>query len=202
MDRVATLVSAALTASTLFANLVSASGQNGTIPMQLRLAYAGSTGMVVSWNTYSQLSHPTVRYGRDPEHLNRVASSDVSVTYPTSTTYNNHVSIAHLEPNTLYYYQPYDSNSSVPYTFKTSRHAGDKTPYSIAVAVDMGLMGPRGLTTTVGAGTGHPLGPHDNNTMQSLQAQGADTDFLWHRKFFLSELCDGIRLLTWFPYSG
>ncbi|KAJ6003977.1 hypothetical protein N7522_005622 [Penicillium canescens] len=180
MDRVVTLVSAALTASTLFADLVSASGQNGTIPMQLRLAYAGSTGMVVSWNTYSQLSLPTVRYGRDPEHLNRVASSNVSVTYPTSTTYNNHVSIADLKPNTLYYYQPYDSNSSVPYTFKTSRHAGDKTPYSIAVAIDMGLMGPRGLTTTVGAGAGHPLGPNDNNTMQSLQAQGADTDFLWH----------------------
>lgn len=201
MDRVVTLVSAALTASALLANLVSASGQNDTIPMQLRLAYAGTTGMVVSWNTYSQLSHPTVHYGLDPKHLDRIAFSNISVTYPTSTTYNNHVSIADLEPNTLYYYQPYGSNSSAPYTFTTSRRAGDKTPYSIAVAIDMGLMGPQGLTTTVGAGAGNPLGPHDNNTLQSLQVQGAGTDFLWHRKYFLSEQCDGIILLMWFPYS-
>lgn len=72
--------------------------------MQLRLAYAGPTGMVVSWNTYSKLERPTVRYGRTPWALTHSASSNISITYPTSTTYNNHVKITGLEPNTLYYY--------------------------------------------------------------------------------------------------
>lgn len=72
--------------------------------MQHRLAYAGDTGMHVSWNTYSQLSKPTVRYGTSPHNLNMEASSNISVTYQTSTTYNNHVKITGLEPDTLYYY--------------------------------------------------------------------------------------------------
>jgi hypothetical protein len=114
--------------------------------------------------------------------LNQVATSKVSTTYHTSTTYNNHVALHDLQPDTIYYFQPEFSNSSTPYSFKTSREKGDQTPYSIAVAVDMGLMGPRGLTTHVGNGASNPLKPGDNNTVQSLQAQGADTDFLWHRK--------------------
>lgn len=65
----------------------------------------------------------------------------------------------------------------------SSRPMGDQTPYSVAVAIDMGVMGPEGLTTHVGKGADHPLKPGDNNTMQSLQAQGANTDFLWHRMF-------------------
>ncbi len=36
---------------------------NGTTPMQIRLAYAGPTGMMVSWNTYEKLANPTVYYG-------------------------------------------------------------------------------------------------------------------------------------------
>ncbi len=36
---------------------------NGTTPMQIRLAYAGPTGMMVSWNTYEKLTNPTVYYG-------------------------------------------------------------------------------------------------------------------------------------------
>ena len=31
-------------------------------PFQHRLAYAGDTGMVVSWNTYQQLEAPWVQY--------------------------------------------------------------------------------------------------------------------------------------------
>lgn len=181
MGHFLTFISAALTAAALFTGHANAVN-NGTTPMQLRLAYAGPTGMVVSWNTYSKLEQPTVRYGLSPWALTNTASSDVSITYNTSTTYNNHVKITGLEPNTLYYYQPQNSNSSTPYTFRTSRPAGDGTPYSIAVAVDMGLMGPDGLTTHVGKGASHPLGPNDNNTIQSLQEQGKDTEFLWHRK--------------------
>ncbi len=75
--------------------------ETAVMPMQIRLAYAGPTAMYVSWNTYSQISHPTVRFGRFSWALDRTASSDVSVTYPTSTTYNNHVKITGLEPGTV-----------------------------------------------------------------------------------------------------
>lgn len=35
-----------------------------TTPMQVRLAYAGPTGMTVSWNTFCQIQQPTVNYGQ------------------------------------------------------------------------------------------------------------------------------------------
>ncbi|KAJ5639550.1 Metallo-dependent phosphatase-like protein [Penicillium longicatenatum] len=182
MDRFATLVSAALTAFALFSTSEAACSprKNDTCPMQVRSAYAGPEGMVVSWNTYSRLSDPFVRYGKSPHHMDKVAVSEVSVTYPTSTTYNNHVSIKDLEPNTVYYYVPVDGKEQTPFKFKTSRSAGDKSPYSIAVVVDLGLIGPDGLTTHVGTGAANPLKPGDKNTIQSLEAQGAETEFLWH----------------------
>jgi hypothetical protein len=166
-----------------------ANGSSATIPMQVRLAYAGSTGMMVSWNTYSKLPNPTVSYGLTPS-LNLSASSNVSVTYNTSTTYNNHVKITGLKPGTLYYYQPQYSNVSTPYTFQTSMAAGDATPFSIAVVVDLGVMGTGGLSTTVGAGAHSPLTPGENNTIQSLAAV-SDYSFLWHRKSYttLLRLC-------------
>lgn len=178
------LFAAVATAATFLINptLADDDNQESKTPMQVRLAYASDTGMVVSWNTYEKLDHPTVRYGRIPEALHERASSDVSVTYPTSTTYNNHVKITDLEPNTLYYYQPVPSNEKSLYSFKTSRPAGDLSSYSIAVAVDLGLMGPDGLTTHVGNGAANPLGPHDKNTIQSIEAVLEDIEFLWHRK--------------------
>ncbi|KAM6493398.1 Metallo-dependent phosphatase-like protein [Amanita muscaria] len=148
--------------------------------MQLRLAYAGPTGMVVSWNTFSKLSRPTVRYGREPKALAHTAFSTVSVTYPTSLTYNNHVKLTGLQPNTQYYYLPEFSNSTVPYTFKTSRAAGDDTPYTVAFVADLGLIGPDGLTTSVGTGAANPLGPNDSNTIQSIENSLSNVDFLWH----------------------
>lgn len=151
------------------------------IPMQVRLAYAGPKGMIVSWNTYSQLERPMVQYGRSPDALIHEASSDVSVTYPTSTTYNNHVTLEHLEEDTLYYYLPEHSNATEPYTFRTSRRAGDKTPFTMAVVVDMGLMGPDGLSTRVGTGAANPLGPNDTNTIQSIEKHLDGIDFIWHR---------------------
>jgi hypothetical protein len=184
------LVSAGLAAAVIFPIPVYSSPGSPIVPneqrnpMQVRLAYAGDAGMMVSWNTFSELDLPFVRYGRRPNDLNKIAFSNISVTYPTSTTYSNHVKITSLEPDTLYYYLPFGSNSSVPYTFRTSRRAGDETPYSIAVAVDMGLIGKDGLSTHVGNGAANPLAPGDNTTQQSLQVQGANTDFLWHRMYF------------------
>jgi hypothetical protein len=158
--------------------------QNDNItPMQIRLAYAGQNGMHVSWNTYDQLSNPTVYYGLSPSLLLLSASSNVSVTYRTSTTYNNHVKIDGLLPDTTYYYQPANSNASTPYSFRTSRPAGDQTPFNVALAIDMGTMGPDGLTTYVGTGASHPLAPGERNTIQALSDAEPTYDFLWHREF-------------------
>ncbi|KAL2352240.1 purple acid phosphatase-like protein [Cryomyces antarcticus] len=148
--------------------------------MQLRLAYTGDTGVRVSWNTFTQLQTPTVRCGTNPQALNQVASSNVSITYPTSLTHNNHATISGLEPDTLYYYQPANSNSSTPYTFRTSRPAGNGDPFTVALVVDLGTMGEDGLTTRVELGAANPLKPGETNTIQSLQDHESMFDFLWH----------------------
>jgi hypothetical protein len=165
-------------------------GTNTTINSQVRLAYAGSTGMYVSWNTFSHLDNPTVKYGLTPA-MDQSASSNVSVTYPTSLTYNNHVKITGLLPDTLYYYLPMsmltDSTTNPPYTFRTARLPGDAAEYSVAVVVDLGTMGPQGLTPSAGKGVAKTniLAPGDNNTIQSLAAVNSQYDFLWHREFLV-----------------
>src|SRR2546430_1479215 len=112
---------------------------NGTSPMQIHLAYAGNTGMTVSWNTFGKLSKPSVKWGTNPNRLDHEASSDVSVTYQSSSTYNNHVLIENLEPDTLYYYLP--QCASKPSSFRTSRPCGDSKPFTFAAVVDLGTMG-------------------------------------------------------------
>lgn len=154
-----------------------------TVPMQTHLAYSGDSGMTVSWNTYSKVHFPSVRYGNHPNALYHEAVSDISVTYPTSSTFNNHVKITGLKPDTLYYYQPRCGKSSQIYTMKTARPVGDHLPFSIAVGGDMGLMGPDGLTTSTGPNGGNaPLAPGDNNTIQSLQSMKSEWEFFWHRE--------------------
>ena len=190
--RLLSLLAVRLAAIAFFAHPTSVgAGQAGVTPMQVRLAYAGPTGVVVSWNTFSQLPQPTVRYGSSPHSLPHTASSHVSVTYKTSTTFNNHVKITGLKPNTQYYYLP--DNSETQYTFKTSRVAGDQTPYSIAFVADLGLIGPDGLTTHVGTGAANPLGPNEINTIQSIQKNLDHVDFLWHGAcclpFSVPQLC-------------
>jgi hypothetical protein len=158
---------------------------NALEPVQVRLAYAGPTGMQISWNTFSQLpSPPTVRYGFTRDFLPFVSSpkNAESVTYPTSLTFSNHVRLHHLFPNTKYYYQPIHANASSIYSFTTAREKGDHTPYTTAVVVDLGLIGPQGLSTTAGVGAANPLLPGEVNTIQSLQKDNS-WDFLWHREF-------------------
>lgn len=144
--------------------------------------------MVVSWNTFQKVANPKVFYGLSPYFLLNCAESTVSVTYNTSLTHNNHVVLPNLKPDTVYYYLPEpllkDDSTKLPYSFRTSRVPGDGTPYSVAVAIDMGTMGPDGLSTTAGKGVSptNVLGPNDNNTVQSLTAVVDSYDFLWQRK--------------------
>lgn len=159
-----------------------------SINSQVRLAYAGTTGMVVSWNTFTKVANPTVIYGLTASAMTLSASSDVSVTYTTSLTYNNHVKITGLKPDTIYYYMPTTliaGNYTVaPYTFRTARAAGDGTAFAVAVAIDLGTMGPQGLTTTAGKGVGvnNTLSVGDLNTIESMAKYANTFDVLLHRK--------------------
>ena len=153
-------------------------------PVQIRSAFAGPTGMMVSWNTFSKLpTSPTVQFGFTPDKLPFTSSpgNGQSVTYPTSLTFNNHVRLTNLFPNTKYFWRPAFSNKTSIFSFTTAREKGDHTPFVVAVAVDLGLIGPDGLSTTVGKGAANPLQPGEITTIQSLQ-QHFDFDFLWHRE--------------------
>jgi hypothetical protein len=96
------------------------------INSQIRVAYAGPTGMTVSWNTFEQVHIPTVFYGLTPFTMIHVATSRTSVTYNTSLTYNNHVKLTNLLPDTTYYYLPTSliktNEPRCPYSFKTSKY--------------------------------------------------------------------------------
>ncbi|KAH8904301.1 metallo-phosphoesterase [Coniochaeta sp. PMI_546] len=156
-----------------------------TMNSQIRVAYHGDSGMMVSWNTFDHVQNPSVRWGLSKSSLNNTASSNVSITYPTSTTYNNHVLISGLQPGTTYFYEPsplMNSDSAKIFNFTTSRRAGDSTPFSVAVVVDLGTMGSKGLTTTAGVGVAdtNVLRPGEQNTIDSLTSSLANFDFLWH----------------------
>lgn len=152
---------------------------DGLFPTQIRLAYAGDKGMAVSWNTKEKLTKPTVYFGKhDNKNLNRFATSKISTTYPTSSTYNNHVVISGLQEDTTYYYMPQCATQT--YVFTTARSAGSKAEFSFAMIGDMGTFGPDGLSTTVGKGASNPLQPGEHTTIQSLMLLKNRYDFVWH----------------------
>lgn len=152
---------------------------------QVRLAYHGDRGMSVSWNTNSKLDTPSVAFGKTMD-LGGIATSDQSVTYPTSSTYNNHVTITGLKPNTRYHYQPYCSDRI--YSFTTARTAGDGHDFKFAMVGDMGTMGPDGLSTTVGKGAANPLAPGDKTSIDSLHELKESFDFVFHGQSTLFDL--------------
>ncbi|KAJ5585520.1 uncharacterized protein N7459_005320 [Penicillium hispanicum] len=149
---------------------------NRTAPEQLHFNYAGDRGMTVSWNTAAKLQFPSVRYGRG-SRLDRIAFSEVSVTYPTSSTYSNHVVIGGLDPDTEYSFAVHCANESDRHTFKTSLSAGNPRPYTFAFFGDLGTMGPLGLTDY---GQKDALSPGETTTMQSLSQFKDQFDFMWH----------------------
>lgn len=154
--------------------------ENKVAPVQHRLAFSGDSGMVVSWNTYEELNNPSVQYGLVPDSLDQTAYSDESVTYQTSVTWNNHVKLSGLQPSTTYYYKVANSNDSEIYSFTTAKSAGTTQEFSFSVVVDMGTMGPLGLSDKVGKGAEGALSPGERNTIQSLQANMDEFEFLLH----------------------
>lgn len=74
-----------------------------TTPVQQRLAIDGPNSMSVGWNTFKQLAQPCVSYGLSSTQLLNDSCSTSSVTYPSSRTWSNAVTITGLEPSTVYY---------------------------------------------------------------------------------------------------
>lgn len=85
-----------------------------------------------------------------------------------------------LLPYTTYYYLPQYSNATTPYTFTTARAAGDTTPYTMGVVVDMGTFGALGLSTVVGTGAANPLAVNEQTTIASLTEMIDSYEFIVH----------------------
>jgi hypothetical protein len=157
-------------------------------PSKQRVAYHGCDGMSISWSTPKHISNPRVMYGTSENDLCNSAESRISTTYPTASQYSNHVILSGLQPDTTYYYQvghgekveKRDSAKIPVMSFKTCKQAGDMTPYVAAVVVDLGTMGPLGLSTKVGVGAANPLKPGEVNTIQRLKYQLDDYEFVAH----------------------
>ncbi|KAK3941965.1 Metallo-dependent phosphatase-like protein [Diplogelasinospora grovesii] len=114
-------------------------------PTQQRIAVNGPNSISIGWNTYTQLSQPCVQYGTSSNGLTSQACSTSSVTYATSRTWSNSVTLTGLAPATTYYYKIVSTNSSVEHFF-SPRPAGDKTPFTMNAVIDLGVYGADGYT--------------------------------------------------------
>ncbi|KAK0545822.1 hypothetical protein OC846_005274 [Tilletia horrida] len=121
--------------------------QDKTTPTQQRIAMSAPDAITVGWNTYQKLTQPCVSYGTSSKNLSSVACSANSITYPTSRTYANSVTLTGLKPATKYYYKIQSTNTStLTVQFKSPRQAGDKTPFTFSAVVDLGVYGKDGFT--------------------------------------------------------
>ncbi|KAK3371546.1 Metallo-dependent phosphatase-like protein [Lasiosphaeria ovina] len=116
-----------------------------TTPLQQRLAISGPNTVTVAWNTFQQLAQPCVQYGTAPGALSRQACSTSSVTYATSRTWSNVVTVSGLTPAATYYYKIVSTNSTVGHFF-SPRLPGDKTPFQMNAVIDLGVYGRDGYT--------------------------------------------------------
>ena len=102
----------------------------------------------LGWNTYVAQPQSCVIYGLSPNSLRSKACSDSPPsTYQTSRTFSQSVLLSNLLPATHYYYKIISTNSSIE-SFFSPRPAGDQTPFSFDVVVDLGVYGENGFTVS------------------------------------------------------
>ncbi|RYC63540.1 hypothetical protein CHU98_g2680 [Xylaria longipes] len=116
-----------------------------TTPTQQRIAIKGPNSVAIGWNTYQQLSKPCVQYGTSNDALESTACSTISITYPSSRTWGNTVTLSDLSPGTTYYYKITSTNSTVGH-FLSPRPAGDTGAFSFNAVIDLGVYGADGYT--------------------------------------------------------
>lgn len=121
--------------------------------------------------------NPIVTYGTYLNALTNVASSSISQTYESSTTWSNHGKLSGLSPSTTYYYKASNSNSSEVYSFTTGPDGNNPSPFSFAVVIYMDAMRPLDLSNNSGYGN---LLPGERNSVYALKANRDRYDFIWH----------------------
>lgn len=120
--------------------------QDKSTPVQQRVSFQGPSAVSIAWNTYQQTKQPCVKYGTNKKSLTKPACSSTSITYPSSRTWSNRVTITGLSPAQAYYYQVVSTNSTVGH-FMSPRTPGDKTRFSMVTLADLGIYGQDGYTT-------------------------------------------------------
>ncbi|KAK8043194.1 hypothetical protein PG994_013677 [Apiospora phragmitis] len=105
----------------------------------------GQAAMSIGWNTYDPPSEVCVQYGTSPDALSLQQCSGSSMTYDTSRTTANAVTLSGLAPATTYYYKVSSTNSTVKHFF-SPRAPGDKTPFAVNAVIDLGVYGVDGFT--------------------------------------------------------
>ncbi|CAK7274711.1 hypothetical protein SEPCBS57363_006302 [Sporothrix epigloea] len=157
--------------------------EDKTTPTQQRITIHAENAVSIGWNTYEELKQPCVHYGLYPEELVWQECSLSSVTYPTSRTYSNVVTLSNLQPGLQYYYKIASTNSTI-HQFLSPRAAGSKEPFNVAVVIDMGVYGQDGFTLASSAKRGEPvpkINPELNHTTIWQLAQSINKyDFVLH----------------------
>lgn len=83
-------------------------------PVQQRLAFHATDAVSVGWNTYEKLAKPCVKYGTSKTDLSKESCSTSSITYNTSRTWSNYVTLKSLTPGTTYYCRSFVSSANGP----------------------------------------------------------------------------------------
>ena len=138
------------------------------LPEQIHIAYAGDTGMAVSWATKGPTATSTVKFGTESSMTHSVTG--VAKTY-YGNEYHHHVQLLDLQPGTTYYYVCGDSTSGFSETksFKAPVQATDgvfstSKPHKISIFGDWGY-GDRA---------------HATQTRKALETIKKEVEFIWH----------------------
>jgi phosphodiesterase/alkaline phosphatase D-like protein len=131
-------------------------------PEQIHTAFAGDTGMTVSWATDGDAGS-TVNYGTKASTLTSKATGSSS-TY-TKPMFHHHTTLTGLKENTKYYYKVGDaSGESAVMSFTTAPKPGDKGKFSASIFGDWGY-GSNG---------------HATATKSALDKIHDEVKFVWH----------------------
>ena len=177
-------------------------------PDQIRLAFAGDTGVNVGWHirsypndTTNPNPYPTVIFGTSSTQLNLTSVNGKSSFYTpgniSGTSWFYSVELQNLEPFTLYYYQITASNfvsASVIFNFTSAPTLGDRSR-----AVKIAAYGDLGVDGWLGTFTNGPC--LFAKALNALQQKLSEIDFFIHH----GDICyadDGPLLVPPKPYEA
>jgi len=126
------------------------------MPRQIALAFAGPTGMAVTWHTEVSTNSSTVWYGTSSDRL-KYSVVGTEFTAGFKFGFQHTAVLRNLDFETRYYYAIEGSESV--HSFKSQPEPASTRPLTIHVVGDMGML-------------------HSEGVMESLNK--ADTDFILH----------------------